>query len=704
MTAKTSYINRELSWVQFNARVLAEALNKANPLLERLKFLGIVSSNFDEFFMVRVARLRREVQGGDKMRGPSGLRPSEVLESLARQVRDTVGEQYRCLNSELLPQLAKAGLKRLKPEDYAPEQADHLSGIFAQEILPALTPLAVEPGKPLLPLTTNLHLHLAFLLEPAGKGAAKAAKLAIVQIPPGLDRFRFLPSSGSRAIYVLIEDVIISCAEELFPGYRVAAQAIFRVTRAADLGVDEERDEDFLEAMKEVLVSREHSLPVRLEINRTSKELRERIIQALDLESAAAYELNGPLDLAAFMKLCALPGFDKLCNGEWAPQPPADIPPESELWDLLKERDVLLHHPYDSFEPVIRLLNQAAEDPGVLAIKMTLYRTSGESAVIQALARAAGNGKQVTVLVELKARFDEDRNIGWARQLEEAGVIVIYGIANLKVHAKALLIVRHEAEGIVRYLHLGTGNYNEKTARLYSDIGLLSTRADLSYELALFFNAITGYSTAPSLQKLVMAPLGLRPKLIQLIERETDRCVHGDRGLIMAKMNALVDQDIIDLLYRASEAGVEIRLNVRGICCLRPGIAGLSDNITVLSIVDRYLEHARLFYFLNGGSEEVYLSSADWMTRNFDKRVELMFPVEDQAHIRRLRKALELYFSDNCNAHALQPDGNYLRLKPKQDEQPVRSQEAFHHMASTRTESRAKEQSREFVVRRKPPK
>lgn len=694
------YINRELSWVEFNARVLDEGMNPSNPPLERLKFLSIVSSNFDEFFMVRVAALKRQERLGNKLTCPSGLRPSITLRRVAQRVKQIVSAQYEYLMDVLLPELAANGVGMIAPADYTPDQRNYVHEVFENQIFPTLTPLGVKAEGP-LPLSGNLRLMLAFKLRGADATARDAQRLAIVPIPDNLDRMYSLPAEEGSHAFTMIEDVIVQCAAALFSGYEIVEHAVFQVTRDADLSVDEERDEDFLEAMQEVLLKREHSAVVRLAISAHSASLKRTLSRMLRLRASEIYDIPGPLDLRTFMSLAMLPGFDSLRDPAWPPQQPHDIPQDANLWQLLKERDVLIHRPYESFDPVVRLVAEAANDPNVLAIKMTLYRTSGDSPIIRALERAARNGKHVTVLVELKARFDEGRNIEWAQQLERVGAIVIYGIARLKVHSKAILIVRRERTGIVRYVHLGTGNYNDKTAKLYTDMGFMSTREDLSYDIALFFNTITGYSTVPDMRKLVMAPAQLRPRLVSLIQREIDRNSAHSPGLIMAKMNSLVDPVIIEKLCEASAAGVKIELNVRGICCVRPGVAGVSSNIRVVSIVDRFLEHSRIFYFKNGGNEEVYLSSADWMPRNLDGRVELMFPIEGREHKQRTVEALQLFFSDNVKSHVLQSDGTYRRSQPHGREEPIRCQEVFYRQAKLRASSARSHRARSFVVRRK---
>lgn len=699
-----TFFSRDLSWVEFNARVLEEALDETNPPLERLKFMAIVSSNFDEFFMVRVASLKQLKLRGAKKYGPSRLTPGRQLSEIARRCKELIRLQYDCLNRQLLPTLAAQGLHFVRPADYTREQSRHLDDLFDRAIFPTLTPLVVDGNKG-LPTSGNLRLYAAFVLAAAGEEAEPGRRQAIVQIPASLDRFIELPTSNGERRFALLEDVVVDHASKLFPGYEPREHAIFQVTRDADMTVDEERDEDFVEAMTEVIQERQHGIPVRLVIDTRSQPLKQYIAGLLELTRDEIYTISGPLSLKAFMPIAALPGFESLRQPDWPPQPPREIPEDADLWTLIKASDVLLHHPFEAYEPVMRLVNSAADDPDVLAIKMTLYRTSGRSPIIRALMRAAESGKQVTVLVELKARFDEERNIEWARQLERAGAIVIYGLARLKVHAKAIMVVRREPRGVVRYVHLGTGNYNRSTARLYTDMGLMTSSDEITYEVALFFNSITGCSTTPDLHKLFMAPTALRGRLTQLIEREIERSTPHQRGLIMAKLNSLACPAVIRALYQASQAGVCVMLNVRGVCCLRPGVPGLSENITVVSIIDRFLEHTRLFYFQNSNNpEEVYLSSADWMPRNLDRRVELMFPVESSRHVQRLTETLHSYFRDNVKARHLQPDGTYERVVPQSPAKPYRVQEELYQEAVLKAEASQREAVRGFVVRRKPPK
>lgn len=698
--AETLFFNRELSWIEFNRRVLHEALDTDTPLLERLKFISIVSSNFDEFFMVRVATIKRHLRQGNRIRCPSGIPPSEVLTRIEKSVREIVQKQHACLEEDLFPALQEMGLVYVYGEHYNSRQKQHIHQVFAQEIFLNLTPVRVEADKP-FPFTNSLLLHALFTLRPVGNERQDDdAVYAIVQIPSILPRFRWLPEENGISSFTLQEDIITQNAEKLFPGYVVEAFLFFRITRDADLSVDEERDEGFLEAMEEVLINRQYSIPVRLEITSHSEELREFLIKRLNMSMQDVYTVPHHLDLRSFMDIVGVKGFDNLRYQKWNPCHPRELPEDISIWEAIQRKDILLHHPYESFDPIINIITRAAEDPDVLTIKMTLYRTSGDSPIIKALIKAAENGKQVTVMVELKARFDEEQNITWSNQLERAGVIVIYGIAHLKVHSKALLIVRRERDGIRRYVHMGTGNYNDKTAKLYTDFSYVTSREDISFEIAQFFNAITGYSSVPNLNTLVMAPHSLKRKLLTLIQRETDRSSADTPGLIMAKMNSLSDPDIIRALYKASRKGVTIRLNVRGICMLVPGISGTSDTITVVSIVDRFLEHSRIFYFFNQGNSEVFLSSADWMPRNLERRVELMWPVMEPRIQDRLLKALTIFFSDTTKSWNLTSDGTYVRSQTSGTEEQVRAQRRFYEIALEADRRIRSSTRKDFVVRR----
>jgi polyphosphate kinase len=701
------FFNRELSWIEFNARVLEQGLRIELPLLERLRFLTIVSSNFDEFFMVRYASLKRIAKTARGPACPSGITVRELITKIHARVAELVQSLYGCLMDDLFPRLSENGLCFLRPGMYTSSQARYLQSLFLKEIFPVLTPVKAAVGER-FPLAGNTRLHAAFELIPIGDRPDRYERhTAVLQVPPNLDRLVMIPDDGGgRVCFTLLEDVILSNAGALFPGYAIQSSVLFRVTRDADLGVDEERDEDFLEAMEEIVAGREHSDPVRLEVSADgSPSLRERLVKLFGLEPAEVYTVSGPIDPRVFIGLVELAGYDRLRYPEWKPVVPPEFSPDEPIWDVIRTRDVALFHPYESFDPVLRFINDAARDPQVLAIKMTLYRTSGRSPVVRALAAAAESGKQVTALVELKARFDEERNISWANQLERAGVIVVYGIAKLKVHAKAILVVRRETTGIRRYVHLGTGNYNDRTAKVYTDIGLFSAKEDLTAEVSLFFNAITGYSSAPMLRKLAMSPISLKHRILTMIDREAERAGAGMPGVIMAKLNSLADPDVIGALYRASQAGVQVLLNVRGICMLVPGVPGVSENIHVTSIIDRFLEHSRIVYFHNGGDEEVFLSSADWMTRNLERRVELLFPVEQEDLRERISEALRVSFRDNTNASLLTRDGSYVRIRPQQDEEPIRAQEELYRDAVRRA-SRTERLRRgeEFAVRRKPPR
>ena len=703
VTRDRTLLDRELSWVEFNRRVLDQALRPEVPLLERLRFLTIVSSNFDEFFMVRVAALKRSLTAtaADRQR----------FARLAAAAHAVVELQYRTLHAEVMPQLHAAGVRIVPAAALSPEQRRAAADDFRYRIFPALASTRLAGAAAAV---ASLRLHLAVRLEqetaagadaagaPASSKSSKSPKedeppVALVAIPSGLDRLRPIPGARGEECFLLIEESIVLHAGQLFPGYRVGDHALFRVTRDADLEVDEATDEDFIEAMAAVLVERRSSGVVRLEVDSPSAAMRALLGTRLGMAEEDVYAVS-PLDLTG---LKALPdsGRKDLCYPAWRPLP-APALADAVPWEVLLRRDVLLHHPYETFDHVLGLLQAAAQDEAVLAVKMTLYRTSGDSPVVRALERAAANGKQVTVLVELKARFDEQQNIDWATRLERAGAIVVFGIARLKVHAKALLIVRREAAGVRTYVHLGTGNYNDTTARLYTDLGLLTAREEIAHEATLFFNTIAGYSSGTRFQRLAMAPTTLKRTIITYIEREAARS--DDGGLIMAKLNSLSDEEVIAALYAASRAGVTVLLNVRGVCLLRPRVPGLSENIRVVSIVDRFLEHSRIIYFRNGGVEQVYLASADWMPRNLERRVELMFPVEQPDLRRRLVEILELYSADNCHSYELQPDGQYRKRQPG-NRTAIHAQEALQREALAAERKRVGPEAREFTVRRRPP-
>jgi polyphosphate kinase len=677
LDAPELYINRELSWLEFNHRVLEEGLSDALPLMERLKFLSIVSSNLDEFFMIRVAGLVQQRQAGLRKRDIAGLTPAQQLRRIYQRVHRMVREQSEGI-AAVLAALRDEGLSVLEPQEWDPEQRRFLLTYFQTEVEPVLTPLAVEELSP-PPLLPGLGLNVALRMR-SGDDDEASEEIAVVPVPGQFPRFITVPAETEGVYLARLEDVIAAGASRWFEQCEIEASAVFRVTRDADVAVHDDEVADLLQAMEEAVLARRRRRAVRLEVSaRPDKPIRNWLVEWLELRTEEVYEIDGMLDATDLMEIAGRPGFDSLKIQEWPPEPPRDLVEADDLWLAVQERDCLLFHPYESFEPVVQLMEAAAEDPSVLAIKQVLYRTSADSPVIGALERAAKNGKQVTVLVELKARFDEERNVDWARRLEDAGCHVIYGIAGYKTHSKALLIVRREANRIRRYVHLATGNYNERTAKLYSDIGLMTSDNDYATDVASFFNLLTGYSDAVGFSRLVMAPTGLRRRFMELIEREIRASTPDRPGLIVAKVNSLHDKGIAKALYRASRAGVEVRLNVRGICCVRPGLEGISENLQVRSIVDRFLEHARIFYFRNGGHEEVYLASADWMSRNLDKRLELLFPVVDPDLMRRLIGFLDTYFADNVKARRLLADGTWDRV-PTEGE-PLRAQQRFYREA-----------------------
>lgn len=653
------YLNRELSWIDFNERVLSEALREDNPLLERLKFLAIVSSNFDEFLMVRVANLINESEMENRAVCPSGMRPSEILPQALGRIREVEKKQYDCLNRQILPGLRNAGIRIMGIDENLPDDT-YSENLFKNRILPLLTPLGSgeEGFDSELLKKGSLHLYVR-LKKKTGE------RDVIIPVPENLPRFFLMPDEKS---YLLVEAIIFQQMQQMFPGEIILQRAIFRILRDADLSVDEKRDENFMKAMEEILENRGQSRPIILEHMACNPVILKRLQQIVKIPDDRCFSMDGPLLLNDFFGILKHPGAETLLFPPPVPCLSPAFPEDSTPWKVILEKDVLMHHPYESFRPVIQLLQKAAEDPKVLAIKMTIYRTSGDSPIIQALLEAASKGKQVTVLVELKARFDEMRNIRWAKKLTKAGALLIYGIAGLKVHAKAMLIVRAEKEGIRRYLHLGTGNYNDKTAELYTDFSLMTSRVDLTDEAARFFNALTGYSDPPPMRNLAMAPFTLRTRLVQLIEREISHAEQGEKARFIAKLNSLNDPDMVALIYRASQAGVKVDLNVRGICSVIPGIKGVSENIRVVSIVGRYLEHARGYCFHNGGKEELYLSSADWMPRNLDRRVELLFPLQDKELKKQLKMVLEYSLEDRKQAHWLNSKGQWHRPESTQEE------------------------------------
>jgi polyphosphate kinase len=679
------FLNRELSWLEFNHRVLEEAMDPTTPLLDRLKFAIIVATNLDEFFMVRVAFLKHAVDEGDANPDLAGLRPRQQLIAVSERAHEMVERLGRTITEEILPPLGERGIRFVAHRDLEDAQRAFLARYFTAEVLPALTPLAIDVSRP-FPQLANLSLNLAILLAPPE--GSDEPRLAVVQVPAGLRRL-VRPLGGDGNTYVLLEEIIRAELPALFPGQTIVDAAAFRVARDAEMELDEEGGRDYLEVIEDELRKRRLSRVVRLEVEQGMGDtLLGILVQRLEIEVPDVYYVRGPLDVRALWPLVELPALENLREPPLKPLPALDTRELANIFARLQEGEVLLHHPYESFDPVTALVSQAAADPDVLAIKQTLYRTSGDSPVVQALARAAEAGKQVTVIVELMARFDEQSNIKWARALEESGAHVIYGIRGYKTHAKMCLVVRRGPQGIERYVHMGTGNYNEKTARIYTDFGLMTADRAIGEDASAFFNSLTGYGDPPRMKKLAMAPTTLRERFLRLVQREQRRAEEGQAAEIRIKMNSLVDEEMIRALYDASRAGVRMRLNVRGICCLRPGVKGVSETIEVVSIVDRFLEHSRVFHFRNGGDDEVYLSSADWMPRNLDRRIELLFPVAPENR-KKLLDVLDAMFMDNVKGRRLQPDGTYRRRKSPRGEEPFRAQVHLYRQAQ-RTLERAR--------------
>lgn len=673
LTKPEYFYNRELSWLKFNLRVLKEAMVKDTPLLERLKFIAISASNLDEFFMVRVAGLWSNFDSGVEKRDASGMSVHEQLVAISQAAHEQVRTQTKSLIA-LMAEMDAVKLHFRRVKDLSELGKDWLEEYYREVVFPVLTPMAVDASRP-FPFLANKTLNLAVeLIKADGEHS-----MGLIQVPSVLDRIVEVEPEGKRT-FVFLEDIIASHCHDLFKGCHILDMVSFRVTRDSDLDLEEDDSVDLMKEVEESLRKRKRGAAVRLEIFKTNNNRIKKFLEEnLDVTEMEVYEINGPLDPTCFFKFIGMKGMWPWLYEPFVPQRPLELPDDSDLFAAIRENDILLHHPYESFDPVVKLVSDAADDPQVLAIKQTLYRVSGNSPIVAALARAAENGKQVTVLVELKARFDEENNILWARRLEKAGCHVIYGLVGLKTHAKIILIVRKEDNGIKRYLHLGTGNYNDSTAKLYTDLGLMTANDEFGSDASAFFNLLSGYSEPPVWNKLVMAPLGLREKIYALIDNEIAMVRAGREGHIIAKMNSLIDQPVIQKLYEASAAGVHIDLIVRGICGLRTGIEGISDNITVRSIVGRQLEHSRIFWFANGGEEQLYLSSADWMPRNLNDRVELFFPVETEEHIYRIKALLDLYLRDNVGAHMMQSNGTYRRVRNKLE--PVSAQSTLYEMA-----------------------
>ncbi|MBR6390827.1 MAG: RNA degradosome polyphosphate kinase [Lachnospiraceae bacterium] len=667
-TDPSLYINRELSWLEFDERILEEARDKNNPLMERAKFLGIAMSNLDEFFMVRVASLKDMVEAGYTKKDIAGMSASSQLEAVCDAAQELSRSAYNTLNHMLVPAFKKAGIELLfEHSQMTEEECDYADRYFEESVYPVLTPMAVDSSRP-FPVIANKTLNICALVTVPeggllGNAPSKGDMFATVQVPSGLPRLIELPSDDTRR-FIFLEQIILRNINKVFTGYTIAGLGVYRVTRSADFNIDEDESGDLLHEIEKQLKERRRGHAVNMEIDKgADRRLLNKLRTELELEDDDIYHIDGPLDLSFLMKMYGLSGFDDLKEHSYAPpQPVPEFEDAEDMFEVIRHGDVLMHHPYESFAPVVRFVSSAASDPDVLAIKQTLYRVSGNSPIIKALARAAENGKQVTVLVELKARFDEENNIVWARMLENAGCHVIYGLVGLKTHSKITLVVRREEDGIRRYVHLSTGNYNDTTAKLYTDLGLFTCSELIGEDATAVFNMLSGYSEPRGWNKLSVAPLWLKDRFLYLIDREKENALAGREAHIIAKMNALCDPDIIAALYAASAAGVRIELIVRGICSLKVGIPGVSDNITVRSIVGNYLEHARIFYFCNDGRDEYYLASSDWMPRNLERRVEIMFPVEKPELRDRLGHILDIQLRDTLKAHEMMPDGNYRRI------------------------------------------
>ena len=676
-----NFRNRELSWLGFNMRILNEARDKSNPLFERLKFLAITASNLDEFFMVRVGSLEDMKSAGYKKKDIAGLTVEQQLLAISEEAHKFVGAQYNTF-AQLDAALKEKGIIAIRSyEEMSDDEKKYLDDYFMNEVFPVLTPMAVDSSRP-FPLIRNKSLNIGALLKNKKTGddgkKKKEEVFATVQVPSGLSRIIFLPG-GSR--FILLENLIRMNLKKLFMNYEIVNAYSYRITRNADLSIDEDEAEDLLKEIEKQIKKRQWGKALRLEISKDAdRKFVDFLKKQLDLTPAEVYTAGGPLDLTFLMKLISIEGFEDLKSEKYIPAKSPQIDPELSIFDNIKKHDILLHHPYESFDPVVDFVRSAASDPDVLAIKQTLYRVSGNSPIIAALAKAADNGKQVSVLVELKARFDEENNINWARMLEKAGCHVIYGLVGLKTHSKITLVVRKEEEGIVRYVHLGTGNYNDATAKIYTDIGLFTCRQTIGEDATAVFNMLSGYSEPLGWNRLVLAPLWMRGRFIKLIEREIKHAKAGRKGRIIAKMNSLCDKDIITALYEASCEGVEIDLIIRGICCLKAGIPGVSENIRVRSIVGEFLEHARIYYFYNDGEEDIYCSSADWMPRNLDRRVEIMYPIEDDELKDKIKHILSVQLADNVKATILQPDGSYIK-EGRKGKPEVLSQNVFRKEA-----------------------
>ena len=725
METKTNLLDRELSWLDFNARVLEEAYEKENPLMERMRFLAITASNLDEFTMVRVAGVMDMAESKRTKVSPAGMTAEELLPLLDRKIRDFVERQYSCLNRSILPQLEKTGIRFITAAQLTEQQKTHVDAYFDKVLFPVLTPMAVDRSRP-FPMLANKSLNIVVRLqekkdelEPSKKEHKKSKKsketkeskeaFAVVQVPSILPRFLELPEVSEekngvkQRSFILLEEVIMAHMASLFELHEIISCSLFRIIRDSDLSIDEESN-DFLEEIKASIKKRKTGRPVRLEVETgCDDEALEFLQEMLSIEESRVIRVTGPLDLTLFSKFASIPGCSHMCYDPIVPvAEPADFVGYEDVFAAIRAHDCMIHHPYESFNVVVDFVRAAAEDPDVLAIKQTLYRVSGNSPIVAALMRAAENGKQVTVLVELKARFDEENNIHWAQKLEKAGCHVVYGLSGLKTHCKILLVVRREEDGIRRYVHMGTGNYNDSTARIYTDLGVMTCKEPYGSDASSLFNVLTGYSRPPRYNRFVTAPIDLRPFFKEMIEGEIACAAQGLPSGITAKVNSLVDPEIIELLYKASQAGVPVKLIVRGICCLIPGVPGLSENITVHSIVGQLLEHSRIFRFECGGKPRIWMGSADWMQRNLDHRVELVFPIEPEL-MPRAEEILEVMWSDNVNTRVMQPDTSYQLIDRRGSRKLNNSHRTFSDMAKSAAQQAQKQfeqvqQTTEFKV------
>ncbi len=696
MSATKRFINRELSWIEFNQRVLLQAQCESNPLLERLKFLSITGSNLDEFQRVRVGGLQILDQHSPAKKSPDGLTAAEQLRVIRQRLKEFKTEQFQTFQ-QLETLLEDNGIHRLKTMDVLPNQLEYLETRFDDELLNIFTPIPIHPDEE-FPLLIGANLAVLICVQNEDLDVSENPSFFVVPIRSKVNRFMSLSSKRGYE-YILVEDVIKLFVDKLFPGKTIESAASFRVLRNADMRLNEDTTSDLLQGMEQILDARKTSDCVALEIESTmSSEMLELLHRLLDVDASFTYPSETPLDLSSFFELVQIQGFDALRDQPWPPQPAAEFPVDGDIFETIEAGDRMLVHPYQSYDPVTQFVQAAANDKNVLAIKQTLYRTAKNSKIAAALMEAAKNGKSVSVIVELKARFDEARNIDWARKLEEAGADVIYGIRGVKTHAKVCVVVRKEPQGIRRYIHFGTGNYNESTSKIYSDISLFTCDEQLGNDAVSFFNAISGYSTPQALQLLVYAPTELRQTLLELIQNETQNAIQGKPASIDAKLNSLVDKKIVETLYDASRAGVKIRLNIRGICTLRPQFPKLSENIVVTSIVDRFLEHARIFSFHNDGNKKLFIASADWMGRNLDQRIELMVPVLDEQCKNRLTELLEIYFSDNMKTHVLDAEGNYQPAP--ESKSPVRAQQWLYQLARNWFDEQQHSQSTVFIPHR----